>query len=117
MKIIKLYTDRCELGDLPNTLEAIQDFLRDCMECIRLDCGAVMLVGEEHKIKPDKPALNPGATAIYQFRGYRDYILGNALIVGLDGEDFGDLPNDAANLYLPMAAKAFDFFRLVVGRG
>ena len=74
-----------KLIDIQNELEALQEAIGGYIESITLDYGAVMIVDEEGRLK-GKP-LNDLASIIAGTS-----IVGKALIVGCDGEEFSDVP-------------------------
>lgn len=84
MKALRI-DQAAELIDIQNELEALQAAVGGYIEAITLDYGAVMIVDEEGRLK-GKP-LNDLASLIAGVG-----IVGAALIVGVDGEEFDDVP-------------------------
>lgn len=85
MKVIKLCTDGvCSIKDIENTLEALQQEVGGYIETITLAADCCMIVDEEGRLK-DKP-LNEQASRL----GLA--IVGDALLVGVAGEEFTDVP-------------------------
>lgn len=84
MKALRI-DQAAELIDIQNELEALQAAVGWYIEAITLDYGAVMIVDEEGRLK-GKP-LNDLASLIAGVG-----IVGAALIVGVDGEEFDDVP-------------------------
>ena len=75
-------------GIIPNTLEALQEQVGGYIETVQLVRGhAVMIVNEEGRLL--HLTANPLASAIAGVG-----IVGPALIVGVDGENFTDVPED-----------------------
>ena len=74
--------------DIENTLEALQEAVFGYIETITLvPDRAVMIVNEEGRIRG--MAVNPAASAASGIP-----VVGPALIVGVDGEEFCDVPEE-----------------------
>ena len=88
MKALKI-EGRCITDtDIENTLDALQSAVDGYIETVRLVPGrAVMIVNEEGLLRGLSP--NPIASAVANTQ-----IVGTAIIVGVDGEDFTDVPED-----------------------
>ena len=88
MKALKL-EGRCITDtDIENTLDAFQSAVNGYIESVTLVPGkAVMIVNEEGLLRGLSP--NPIASAVANTQ-----IVGTAIIVGVDGEDFTDIPED-----------------------
>ena len=72
--------------DIENTLEALQEAVFGYIEAITLvPDRAVMIVNEEGRIRG--MAVNPAASAVSGIP-----VVGPALIVGVDGDEFTDVP-------------------------
>ena len=87
--------DMSEIIDIPNELKALQKFVGGYIEAIPFPGfpGAVILVDEEGKLK-DKRVNRP----IRDTRGVvLDWLIGDALVVGTDGEEFVDLTEPEAD--------------------
>lgn len=84
MKALRI-DQAAELIDIQNELEALQAAVGGYIEAITLDYGAVMIVDEEGRLKGNP--LNDLASLIAGVG-----IVGAALIVGVDGEEFDDVP-------------------------
>lgn len=78
--------------EIPNELEWLQGAVEGYIEAVPLRPDLVMIVNEEGKLHEMEHNfwINLG--------GYRDEILGPALFVGVDGEDFDDCPVDKEGL-------------------
>lgn len=90
MKAIRIM--RSDLSDIniDNTLEALQRAVDGYIEAITLVPNkAVMIVNEEGKLRRMYPNILASAIAGTQ-------IVGTALIVGVDGEEFTDIPLEVA---------------------
>lgn len=88
MRAIKiLQTGGSEYIDIPNTLEALQKEVGGYIETLTLAPGVVMIVDEEGRLK-DKP-FNRKASDLSGVG-----IVGDALIVGAEGEEFTDVPEE-----------------------
>lgn len=88
MKTLKLEGKSITETDIENTLEALQKVVDGYIETITLVQGrAVMIVNEEGRIRG--MAVNPAASAVAGAQ-----IVGPALVVGVDGEEFTDIPED-----------------------
>lgn len=88
MRAIKiLQAGGSEYIDIPNTLEALQKEVGGYIETVTLSPGCVMIVDEEGRLK-DKP-FNRKASDLSGVD-----IVGDALIVGVEGEEFTDVPED-----------------------
>lgn len=76
--------------DIDNTLEALQEAVDGYIEVLTLVPNqAVMIVNEEGRLRRLYPNILASAIAGTQ-------IVGNALIVGVDGEEFTDIPLEVA---------------------
>ena len=76
--------------NIDNTLEALQGAVEGYIETITLVPNqAVMLVNEEGRLRRMYPNILASAIAGTQ-------IVGNALILGVDGEEFTDIPLEVA---------------------
>ena len=74
--------------DIENTLEALQEAVFGYIETITLvPDRAVMIVNEEGRIRG--MAVNPAASTVSGIP-----VVGPALIVGVDGEEFCDVPEE-----------------------
>lgn len=88
MKAIKIERYRVTEVDIENTLEALQHSVDGYIETVTLIPGkAVMIVNEEGLLRGMTP--NPAASMIAGTK-----IVGPALIVGVDGDEFTDIPAD-----------------------
>lgn len=76
--------------DIDNTLEALQEAVDGYIEVLTLVPNqAVMIVNEEGRLRRLYPNILASAIAGTQ-------IVGNALIVGVDDEEFTDIPLEVA---------------------
>ena len=90
MKALKCIGFRVEEVEIENTLEALQKQVGGYIETLTLiPCKAVMIVNEEGLLLG--LTINPAASALAGVK-----IVGPALIVGVDDEDFCDLDHDTA---------------------
>ena len=88
MKVLKLEGLSITETEIENTLEALQAAVDGFIETVTLvQDRAVMLVNEEGLLR-DLP-LNPVASAVANTQ-----IVGTAIVVGVDGEEFTDVPED-----------------------
>ena len=88
MKALKLENTGIAEVSIENTLEALQAAVDGYIETVRLVPGrAVMIVNEEGLLRGMTP--NPIASAVANTQ-----IVGPAVVVGVDGEDFTDIPED-----------------------
>ncbi len=93
MKAILITLNEQNIIEIENELEALQGAVDGYIETVSLIPEKVdMIVNEEGLIKGME--LNPIASAIAG-----TYIVGNALIVGVDGEDFCDVPDEWIKCY------------------
>jgi hypothetical protein len=93
MKAILITLNEQNIIEIENKLEALQGAVDGYIETVSLIPEKVdMIVNEEGLIKGME--LNPIASAIAG-----TYIVGNALIVGVDGEDFCDVPDEWIKCY------------------
>lgn len=78
--------------EIPNELEWLQGAVEGYIEAVPLRPDLLMVVNEEGKLHGMEHNfwINLG--------GYRDEILGPALFVGVDGEEFDDCPVDKSSL-------------------
>ena len=88
MKALKLEGTTVTQVEIDNTLEALQAAVDGYIEAVTLIPGkAVMIVNEEGLLRG--MAQNPIASAVANTQ-----IVGPAVVVGVDGEDFTDIPED-----------------------
>ena len=88
MKVLKLEGNRIIETETANTLEALQAEVDGYIEAVTLiPDKAVMIVNEEGLLRGMAP--NPIASAAANTQ-----IVGTAIIVGVDGEEFTDVPED-----------------------
>jgi hypothetical protein len=88
MKALRLEDRSIITADIENTLDAFQEAVDGYIETVTLvQDRAVMLVNEEGLLR-DLP-LNPVASAVANTQ-----IVGTAIVVGVDGEEFTDIPED-----------------------
>lgn len=90
MKALKI-EGRCITDtDIENTLEALQAAVDGYIETVRLVPGrAVMIVNEEGQLRGMPQNIKASLAAGTQ-------IVGPALVVGVDGEEFTDIPAEIA---------------------
>lgn len=93
MKAIKIESYRVTEVDIENTLEALQHAVDGYIETVPIRFippdKAVMIVNEEGRLK----GMTMNRTAsLYADR----LIVGNALVVGVDGDVFTDVPESIA---------------------
>lgn len=93
MKALKIEKHRIVELDIENTLEALQNAVDGHIETVPIRFispdKAVMIVNEEGRLR--KMEMNRTASL------YADtLIVGNALVVGVNGEEFTDVPDDIA---------------------
>ena len=92
MKAIKITPENCvSLVDVHNELEPLQETVGGYIETIGLQDGAVMIVDEEGRFKDY--SVNPIASVIAGTA-----IVGIALIVGADEDEFDDVPKTYLHL-------------------
>lgn len=87
-----LRLDRFQVSEIEieNTLGALQNEVGGYIEVVMLSDKAAMIVNEEGLLLGLSPNVIASAAA-------GTLIVGNALIVGVDGEDFTDVPFDIIN--------------------
>ena len=86
MKALKLYPpDNIELIAIDNKLEELQEQVEGYIECVTLIPGKLVMIVNEEGLIQQLP-YNMSASIIA-----RRNIVGNALIVCCDGEDFTDI--------------------------
>lgn len=88
MKALLINDRSIEKVEIENTLEALQKAVDGCIETMTLIGGyAVMIVNEEGLLRGMHSNLTASAVAARK-------IVGPALVVGVDGEEFADIPKD-----------------------
>ncbi len=93
MKAVKIEYHRVIEIEIENTLKALQEAVGGYIETVPIRFispdKAVMIVNEEGRLR--KMEINRTASL------YADtLIVGNALVVGVNGEEFTDVPDDIA---------------------
>ncbi len=74
------------IANISNTLENLQKIIGGKIEAVYLRYGLILIVNEEGKLMNLEPNFRTG-------RGFfADTIVGTAILVGQNGEDFGDVP-------------------------
>ena len=86
IRAMKLDLNSISIVDVENDLHALQKAVGGRIETVGLKDGAVMIVDEEGMLK--QYPHNDLASYIS-----RRHIYGTALIVGVDGEEFDDVPD------------------------
>ena len=86
MRALKLEMNSISIIDVDNDLKALQKAVGGNIETVGLKDGAVMIVDEEGMMK--QYPHNDLASYISE-----KHIYGTALIVGVDGEEFDDVPD------------------------
>ncbi len=88
MKALRLEDRSIITADIENTLEALQAAVDGYIESVTLiPDKAVMIVNEEGRLRGMTP--NPIASAVANTQ-----IVGPAVVVGVNGEEFTDVPED-----------------------
>ena len=85
MRALKLAMNSISIIDVDNDLKALQEAVGGRIETVGLKDGGVMIVDEEGMLK--QYPHNDLASYISE-----KHIYGTALIVGVDGEEFDDVP-------------------------
>ena len=85
MRALKLEMNSISIVDVDNELIALQEAVGGHIETVGLKDGGVMIVDEEGMLK--QYPHNDLASYISE-----KHIYGTALIVGVDGEEFDDVP-------------------------
>ena len=99
MKAIKLEGRIISKIEIENTLEAFQSAVEGYIETLQIvPDKAVMVVNEEGLNLGLMP--NPCASTLAG-----TLIVGNALVVGVDGEEFTDVPDDIADEIMMLFTK------------
>lgn len=91
LRAMKLELNSIEIIDIENDLHALQQAVGGHIETVTLKDGGIMIVDEEGLLK--QYPRNDLASII---SGH--HIYGTALIVGADGDEFDDVPEQ----YLPL---------------
>lgn len=90
MRAIQIVRSHLSEINIDNTLEALQGAVDGYIEVVTLvPDKAVMIVNEEGKLRKLYPNIIASAIAGTQ-------IVGNALILGVDGDEFTDIPLEVA---------------------
>lgn len=87
-----LRLDRFQVSEIKieNTLRALQNEVGGYIEVVMLSDKAAMIVNEEGLLRGMAP--NPIASNVANTK-----IVGPAVVVGVDGDEFTDIPTDIAN--------------------
>lgn len=85
-----------DVGHYPADLKSLQQYVGGLIQPIQLlPDGTTLLVNEEGKLS-NTPPTNQIATMLLEFVwGFgRDYVVGDAVVLGTHQEDFGDLTDE-----------------------
>lgn len=85
-----------DVGHYPADLKSLQQYVGGLIQPVQLlPDGTTLLVNEEGKIGL-APLMNPIATMLLEFVwGFgHDYAVGDAVVLGTSGENFGDLTDE-----------------------
>lgn len=93
IRALRIEKNRIDVIDVPNELRALQQAVGGRIEPVRLKDGGIMIVDEEGLLK--QYPRNDLASII---SGH--HIYGTALIVGVDGEEFDDVPQQYIDAYM-----------------
>ena len=74
------------MTNISPTLENLQKTVGGKIETLYLGRGTILIVNEEGKLQGLEPSFRIGHGA------FVDLIVGTAILVGQNGEDFGDVP-------------------------
>lgn len=84
-----------QLGAIPNELRAFQKAVGGYVEVVSLRPDLAMIVNEEGKLR--------GLPKNFWMEVIGDYIVGTAVFVGVDGDEFDDVPVTLSGLYSMMS--------------
>lgn len=85
-----------DVGHYPADLKSLQQYVGGLIQPVQLlPDGTTLLVNEEGKLS-NTPPTNQIATMLLEFVwGFgRDYVVGDAVVLGTHQEDFGDLTDE-----------------------
>lgn len=91
MRVMKIELDSINIVDIENELHTLQQAVGGYIEKVKLRDGGLMIVDEEGLLK--RYHRNDNASAVAGRP-----IFGTALIVGVDGEEFVDVPEQYISL-------------------
>lgn len=81
------------------SLKNLQKIVGGPIECVPFGASSIIICNEEGKLRGLKPNLRIGEPP------FDDLIVGDAIVIGVDGEDFCDLPI------------SFDLWKRLLNRG
>ena len=87
--IIKKPGKPAERTEVENDLMTFQHLVDGYIECVPVAAGVLMIVNEEGKLWGMEP----------NFWYDHDMIVGTAVFVGVDGDEFADCPSDMAVIW------------------
>lgn len=99
IKVLRITPDKVDLIEIENTLQSFKDIVAGYIECVTLSPGKVEMIVNEEGLLLDLPN-NPVASFITG-----QYIAGNAVIGGVEGEDMSDVPQEAITIVRHAAAR------------
>lgn len=106
MKAIKIEPASApEIVEIDNTLEALQNAVNGYIEALRVSKKAVLIVNEEGKLK------GHGICRFVYTSRWHDQVVGNILIVGVDGEEFCDLNKKQIDFFMKQFSTFGVFFK------
>lgn len=83
MALVKEPRKKAELRNIGNDLKTLQELVGGRIECVALRDGGILICDEEGLVKGNVP---------FNMRVEGRMIFGTFVIVGQDGETFGDVP-------------------------
>lgn len=87
IKILRLPTyGPCEVKQIENTLEALQQEVGGYIETLTLTSDLVLIMDEEGRLKGSSPNIPA--------RIFTDGLVGTVIAAGISGEEFASVPED-----------------------
>lgn len=93
IRALRIALNSIDVIDIPNELHALQQAVGGHIETVGLKDGGIMIVDEEGLLK--QYPRNDMASYISG-----SHIYGTALIVGADGDEFDDVPQQYIDAYM-----------------
>lgn len=109
MRVLKITPTGAEITNIKPELESYQRLVGGNIDCVTIAPGKLVMVVNDEGLLLDLP-LNPGASAIAD-----RCIVGDVCIVGVDVDDFTDIPSTVLPTLMSVANMALAAYQIFEG--